>query len=46
MEQYRKPPLYYIKTLDVGKHHTMDHIVEEILSCLVASSRRKPPNEI
>jgi hypothetical protein len=46
MKQYRKPPLYYIKTLRVGKHHTMDPIMEEILSCSLASSRGHPPIEL
>jgi hypothetical protein len=46
MEQYRKPPLYYIKTLEVGQHHTMDPIMEGILSCSLASSRGNPPNEL
>jgi hypothetical protein len=27
-----KTTLYYIKTLEVGKHHTMDPIMEGILS--------------
>jgi hypothetical protein len=38
--------LYYIKTLEVGKHHTMDPIMEGILSCSLASSRGQPPNEL
>jgi hypothetical protein len=46
MEQYRKPPLYYKKTFRVGKHHTMDIIMEEILSCSLASSRGHPPIEL
>jgi hypothetical protein len=46
MEQYRKPPLYYIKTLEVGKHHTMDPIMEGILSCSLASLRGNPPIEL
>jgi hypothetical protein len=46
MKQYRKPPLYYIKTLEVGQHHTMDSIMEGILSCSLASSRRKTLNEL
>ena len=38
--------LYYKKTLDVGQHHTMDPIMEWILSCSLASSRVHPPIEI
>jgi hypothetical protein len=34
------------ETLGVGKHHKMDPIMEGILSCSLASSRGKPPNEI
>jgi hypothetical protein len=45
-EQYIKPPLYYIKTLEVGKHHTMDPIMEWIISCSISSSRGKPHNEL
>jgi hypothetical protein len=41
-----KTTLYYIKTLEVGKHHTMDPIMEGILSCSLASSRGHPPIEI
>jgi hypothetical protein len=41
-----KTTLYYIKTLEVGQHHTMDLIMEGILSCSLASSRGKPPNEL
>jgi hypothetical protein len=44
MKQYRKPPLYYIKTLEVG--HTMDHIIEGILFYSLASSRGHPPIEL
>jgi hypothetical protein len=32
--------------LRVGKHHTMDPIMEGILSCSLASSRGLPPNEL
>jgi hypothetical protein len=45
-EQYRKKPLYYIKTLRVGQHHTINPIMEGILSCSVASSRGHPPIEL
>ena len=38
--------LYYYQTLEVGKHHIMDPIMEGILSCSLASSRGKPPNEL
>jgi hypothetical protein len=38
--------LYYIKTLEVGQHHTMDPIMEGILSCSLASSRGHPPIEL
>jgi hypothetical protein len=41
-----KTTLYYKKTLEVGKHHTMDPIMEGILSCSLASSRGNPPNEL
>jgi hypothetical protein len=41
-----KTTLYYYQTLRVGKHHTMDPIMEGILSCSLSSSRGKPPNEI
>jgi hypothetical protein len=34
---------YYYQTLEVGKHHTMDPIMEGILSCSLASSRGHPP---
>jgi hypothetical protein len=37
---------YYYQTLEVGQHHTMDPIMEEILSYSLASSRGKPPNEL
>ena len=37
---------YYYQTLRVGKHHIMDPIMEEILSCSLASSRGHPPIEI
>jgi subtilase family serine protease len=46
MEQYRKPLLYYYQTLEVGKHHTIDHIMEGILSYSLSSSRGKTSNEI
>jgi hypothetical protein len=46
MEQYRKSPLYYIKTLEVGQHHTMDPIMDGILSCSLVSSRGHPPIEL
>jgi hypothetical protein len=45
-EQYRKTTLYYYQTLEVGQHHTMDPIMEGILSCSLASSRGHPPNEL
>jgi hypothetical protein len=38
--------LYYYQTLEVGQHHTMDPIMEGILSCSLASSRGLPPNEL
>jgi hypothetical protein len=38
--------LYYYQTLEVGKHHTMDPIMEGILSYSLASSRGHPPMEI
>jgi hypothetical protein len=38
--------LYYIKTLEVRQHHTMDPIMEGILSCSLASSRGHPPIEL
>jgi hypothetical protein len=38
--------LYYYQTLEVGQCHTMDPIVEGILSCSLASSRGNPPIEI
>jgi hypothetical protein len=38
--------LYYYQTLEVGKHHTMDPIMEGILSCSLASLRGNPPIEI
>jgi hypothetical protein len=38
--------LYYYQTLEVGQHHTMDHIMEGILSCSLASSRGHPPIEL
>jgi hypothetical protein len=37
---------YYYQTLRVGQHHTMDPIMEGILSCSLASSRGHPPIEI
>jgi hypothetical protein len=37
---------YYYQTLEVGKHHTMDPIMEGILSCSLASSRGHPPIEL
>jgi hypothetical protein len=37
---------YYYQTLRVGQHHTMDPIMEGILSCSLASSRGQPPNEL
>jgi hypothetical protein len=46
MEKYIKITLYYNKTLRVGKHHTMDHIMEGILSFSLASSKGKPPNDL
>jgi hypothetical protein len=41
----KETTLYYKKTLEVGQHHTMDLIMEGILSCSLASSRGKPPKE-
>jgi hypothetical protein len=38
--------LYYYQTLEVRKHHTMDPIMEGILSCSLASSRGHPPIEL
>jgi hypothetical protein len=38
--------LYYYQTLEVGQHHTMDPIMEGILSCSLASSRGHPPIEL
>jgi hypothetical protein len=38
--------LYYYQTLEVGQHHTMDLIMEGILSCSLASSRGNPPIEL
>ena len=38
--------LYYYQTLEVGQHHTMNFIMEGILSCSLASLRGKPPNEL
>jgi hypothetical protein len=38
--------LYYYQNLEVGKHHTMDPIMEGILSCSLASLRGEPHNEI
>ena len=46
MEQYRKTPLYFIKTLGVRQHHTIDPIMEGILSCSLTSSRGLPPNDL
>ena len=34
------------QTLRVGQHHTMDPIMEGILSCSLASSRGHPPIEL
>jgi hypothetical protein len=45
-DNIEKPHFIIMKTLEVGKHHTMDPIMEGILSCSLASSRGKPPNEI
>ena len=41
-----KTTLYYKKTIEVGQHHTIDPIMEGILSCSLASSRGLPPNEL
>jgi hypothetical protein len=38
--------LYYYQTLKVGQHHTMDPIMEGIISCSLASSRGHPPIEL
>ena len=35
--------LYYYQTFEVGKHHTMDPIMEGILSCSPSSLRGHPP---
>jgi hypothetical protein len=45
-EQYKRATLYYKKILEVGKHHTMDPIMEGILSCSLTSSRGLPPIEL
>jgi hypothetical protein len=37
---------YYYQTLRVGQHHTMDPIMEGIISCSLSSSRGHPPIEI
>jgi hypothetical protein len=37
---------YYYQTLGIGQHHTMDPIMEGILSCSLASSRGHPPIEL
>ena len=37
---------YYYQTLEVGQHHTMDPIMERIISCSLASSRGHPPIEL
>jgi hypothetical protein len=37
---------YYYQTLEVEQHHTMDHIMEGILSSSLASSRGHPPIEL
>jgi hypothetical protein len=37
---------FIIETLEVGQHHTMDPIMEGILSCSLASSRGHPPIEL
>jgi hypothetical protein len=37
---------FYYQTLEVGQHHTMDPIMEGILSCSLASSRGHPPIEL
>jgi hypothetical protein len=38
--------LYYYQTLKVGQRHTMDLVMEGILSCSLVSSRGHPPIEI
>jgi hypothetical protein len=38
--------LYYYQTLEVEQHHTMDPIMEGILSCSLASSRGHPLIEL
>jgi hypothetical protein len=35
-----------METLEVEQHHTMDPIMEGILSCSLASSRGHPPIEL
>ena len=37
---------YYYQTLMVGKPHTMDPIMEGIISCSLVSSRGHPPIEL
>ena len=37
---------YYYQTLEVGQHHTMDPIMEGILSYSLASSRGHPPIDL
>jgi hypothetical protein len=38
----KQTTLYYYQTLEVGKHHKMDPIMEGILSCSPTSSRGLP----
>jgi hypothetical protein len=42
----KETTFYYYQTLEVGKHHIVDPIMEGILSCSLASSRGVPPNEL
>jgi hypothetical protein len=42
----KETTLYYYQTLEVRQHHTMDPIMEGILSCSLASSRGHPPIEL
>jgi hypothetical protein len=41
-----KNPMNEYQTLEVWKHHTMDPIMEGILSCSLASSRGHPPIDL
>jgi hypothetical protein len=41
-----KTSFVIIETFELWKKHTIDHIMEGILSCLLASLRGEPPNEL